>query len=200
MSIEVLANEIKTDTISTTALDVFTNYNPDNEFTDVSQVPRFRYTSLADLVSAYGTLNSLVYCNLGVPTKESNHITLQQVYVDTDLEIAEPDDINGEQMAVEILVKLSTNVLPNATAALNQYRLLRDIGLRLKYILDTRNRANPESNPFMANKTRRDPVTTIDNTISPTSDYLIFWKRSGKATASEQTHYLIVNFSRAYGY
>jgi hypothetical protein len=199
MTIKVLLNEIRLDTQDSTPTYVFDNLN-DGEFDNINHIPRFRYTSLNTLCSAYGGLSAVLHGYQGVATNKTNMIELQQDEVDDSLLIAPSDEIDEENMVVKIMVKLAINQLANTTAAFAQYELIRDIGLRLKYILDTRARCI-STNQFMhlRESDRRDPDTSVDNTLTPDQDYLIEFKKSGKITATEQVHWLVVNFSRSYG-
>jgi hypothetical protein len=199
MSIKVLINEILLDTQNSTAQFVFDNLN-NGEFDSVSQVPRFRYTSLNTLCSSYGGISSILHGYQGVASDKPNKIELQQVEIDEDLMIAGTDEADDENMVVQILVKLTINQVASPSTALAQYELIRDIGLRLRYILDSRLRS-VSTNQFMylRDSDRRDPDVSVDNTLTPDQDYLIEWKRSGKATATEQVHLLVANFSRAFG-
>lgn len=197
MSLEVLQSEIEKDTVDSTASDVRAR-NPGKWASD-SAVPRFLYTSLATLASAYGSLSEMIIINVGTQLQaRSSGIFIEQVEIDDTPEaMLDTDNFPDEQMTVKILVKLAQNSI--ASQGLWQYYLIRDIGLRLKYILDTRARSLPDNTFMLAHyPTTRDPDVSADPTIDPDSPYVMRLVYSGKPTATQQEHCLIAEFTRAF--
>lgn len=199
MTLKVLKQAIVTDDQDSTAQDII-NWNTDVTFSN--GVPVWLYTSLATMCSSYlaqtgvGTLNNFVHYEYGAGTAKNMGIFLQQKRIADMPEILQTDDVKTERLTCCILVKLPRN---NSAQNQSQYELVVNVGLRLKYILDTRCR-ELENNQYMRLNSPNllDPDTSVDNSIHPDSPYKIQFLWSEDPTATEQEHYILVEFDRAF--
>lgn len=191
MSLEVLKAELLKDNVDYTAQQILDL--EDSEYSSLAQVPRHVMTSLTTLCSAYGTLDDLVFIELGTNAAKTNKITLQ-MYQITDPQLLADDDFATKRLEVRIHVLLSKN--KNDTA---QWRLIRDIGLRLEYILEHRSRIKPNNTYMLEHyEWSADPDVTIDNTIDRNSRYKIEFCRSTVPTSTEQVHEIACEYTRAF--
>ncbi len=194
MSAEVIRSELLKDTTSVSALDVY-NLNP-GIWNNPSDVPRYLYTCLLDLAS--GTANSLdklivadygtniTQASLGIIIQPTE--TIESVY---DSEFISADSQGAEKTRIDILVKL--------VKTSTDFYLNRDIGLRIRYILDLNLRALPNNQFMLINSPYAlDPSVIADNSIDPGSYYKMSWEYSAIPAVSEQKHRFICSYIRCF--
>ncbi len=174
MSADLVRANILLDTISTTALDIYNSPMNQNLWTDPSQVPRFIYTSLSDLVSGFGPLSSNVISDYGlaeIPANACIIIQPSETMKSNTGDFLESDITGAYYMEFNILVK-------NLRTSKDLY-LTRDMGLRLIYILDHGIRGN-SYNQFSNAHAETSPDLFIigDNTIYPGAECPMKWRGS----------------------
>lgn len=189
MSHDVIEAELKKDTTSWSAQYYFDNYNTDGRLSSASQVPRYIYTCLVDLLTGFGTTNltvdQLIVAEYGMRKVPSSPcIIIQPTYNMEPYmrhEYVMEDTIGAESTYINILVK---NVFNNT-----DYYRVRDIGLRVRYILDSKMRGL-ENNQFMIvnNPSELDPSVLVDNSLDPTSAFKMQWEQSGLIETKEWAH------------
>lgn len=193
MSTDVIKANIVLDTVSSTAITIY-NLNP-GVWSSPGQVPRYLYTSLSDLMSTWGTLSDLVVADYGQATlKATVGIILQptEIVESVHRDFARSDEDGGEYGYTQVLVKnLNTST---------DYLLTRDIGLRLRYILDEGLRGLP-NNQFMlalGASASTDMIILNDNSIYPNSYYKVQWENSGILYANQQVHTFRTEYVRVF--
>ena len=197
MSEDVILAAIRLDTLSTTATAVY-NENPDNFYPSAAGVPRHTYTCLAALLTGMGTLTDLTSISRGTGANPTVGIIIEpsRSYEGNDF-----DDImnNPEPGATRALVKIIVKGIRTGT----DLALVRDIGLRLQYILDHNHRAI-EGNTYMANRTNQEIDTSADitilNPLANNSGYFrMFLQRSDELSVGEWSHVYKLEFIRNFG-
>lgn len=192
--VEIIKATILSDTTSTTALDVFTNYNP-GIYDSAADVPRHVYMCLAELCTGTGkNFDELVIASYGqkiTPATKAIIIQPSQTMKAKDSEYIPEDSPGAVITEIDILV---SNIKTSADVTLT-----RDIGLRLQYILDHELRGL-EDNQFRRFHTGTGPDLPItgDNTIDKSGCYKVFWVGSGTLFAAEQAHKFIARYNRAF--
>lgn len=189
MSIDVVRSNLLYDTVSSTASYVYTNLNSNGYYSSPAAVPRYIYTSLAELCSGFtgGNLNKAIVSDYGTSVIPAGGAIILQP--DGFEESAEqgwiPQDESGAEYSYNWIlvqnVKTSTDV-----------ELIKDIGLRIRYVLDSNLRSLMD-NQFMAVHSGAtwlspDLDVSADNSINRDSPYKVSWEHSGILRASQQAH------------
>jgi hypothetical protein len=197
MSHDVIEAVLKSDLTSWSAQYYYDNYNTDSRLTSSSQVPRYIYTCLCDLITgavgASPTFDQLIVAEYGVTkTPASLGVIIQPTDVvepALHFDFVSDDDLGAKKAYVNILVK-------NIFTSTDYYRV-RDIGLRIQYILDSKLRGLANNQFMLVNSPGTlDPSVLVDNSISPDSYFKVQWEASSTPHAKEQSHRYCVVYNQ----
>lgn len=189
MAHDVIEAVLKSDTTSWSAQYYFDNYNTNGNLTSASQVPRYIYTCLADLVTGFGvsglSYDQLIVAEYGQRKVPSTPCVVIQASLSLepalDLGYVADDDFGADKCYVNILVK---NIFNNT-----DYYRVRDIGLRIRYVLDSKLRGLSNNQYMLVNSPYAlDPSVLVDNSIDPTSYFKMEWQRSDMLETKEWAH------------
>jgi len=187
MSTDTIRANILLDTTSWTQIEYF-NYINNNGvnwtgYTSANQIPRHITTCLADLCSSFGQpFSSLVVADMGVaetPSTTGIFIQPSESIDSVDGDFIMNDQTGSFYAEVDILVhNLRTS---------KDYLLVRDIALRLIYILDHKFRSL-DSNQFMVANDIPSPDLNIigDTAINPSGMFKVRLTRAGMLRSAEQ--------------
>ena len=193
MSTDIIRENILLDTTSSTASFIY-NLDPTAFPNGPNSVPRFLYTCLADLCSGIpGTFSDIVIADYGLAdTKSTLGIILQPDEIRPSSLFANSDTLGAECTYLSILVR-------NVKTA-RDFNLMRDIGLRLIYILDFRSRNSPYNQYLDVNNLSPDLSVgnSYDYTVSPNFYYKAKWEGSTVPHAIEQTHRFSLEYVRVF--
>jgi hypothetical protein len=191
MSCDVIRGIIINDTVSIPASGVFANFNP-GHWTSPASVPRFLYTSIQDMASAHGNINNFTQVEYGLAeTPSAFSIILQET---DNCENADyPDYVDATGIPGATLMHM--DILVSASKVTGDVYLVRDIGLRIRYLLDNQLRGL-SGNVFCP---ELDPLNFIsyDNTITP-DYYKVRWDKTDALRGSQQAHHLTTAFVRTF--
>lgn len=161
------------------------------QWTNANQVPRHIYTSLTDLCSGHGlTLDQVIVCREGVAeTPASVAIILEPSALADSVGsgFLENDAIGAQYMEIDILVK---NVRTSGDITLT-----RDIGLRIRYILDHLVRGDPANQFSNANSAGPDLFIIGDNAIYPGTECKMRWLKSDVLRVAQQYHRYCLDYT-----
>ncbi len=185
--------ELKRDTTSWNAQFYFDNYNDYGRYTSASQVPRHVYTCLSDLVSSVGSLSTVVYSELGTAGKGARlGITILGTDYCEDYDEFLADDTFGG-------IKQTFYIQVNNVMTATDYYLIRDIGLRLIYILDHRARGLTNNQFMLVNSPGTlDPSAASDNSFYWDTYFKVKWENSQSMNAKEQIHTFTAFYERMF--